>query len=479
DQRGAIVISGTSGSGKSTALMRVALRFSANGAPVSWVDPEEDITPKDVRAHARLQQRPYVVAIDDADLYGSQLNALIRELVVADPPALVLAAIRSGRVDRVINPTLLRTINLAEISVPLLTDTDIDKLIDVLIRENRPGLLRGMLREKQRELFREQSGRELLVAMIQATSGKKFAEKAVEEMTDLAPESARIYGLVAVATSFRFGLTNQDVLIALGDETNSSLNALEMLTKRSLLRRVTDGSIFLRHRVIAEVVRDALQLSGQLAGIIHGLALVAATQSSQDQRTSSKPRRILRSILNHDFLQRNIGIETTRNLYSSLEQILHWDYHYWLQRGSFEVEIGDLSLAENFLNQARGLAPDDPLVETEWAYLLFSQANASPSSESAERAVADAAAILEFQMSRPDRRDPYPFHVMGSQGLSWSRRGIASKTIREKYLRQLLSHLREGLAKFNGDKYLIRLEEDIKREYLTLAVDDQRPLFLQ
>jgi SIR2-like domain len=476
-QRGLIVISGISGSGKSTALMRVALRFSAAGVPVSWVDPEVELSPKDVRTHARLQQKPYVMAVEDADLYGSQLSSLIRELVIDDPPALVIVAIRSGRVDRFINPTILGGVHLSEVTVPLLTDDDIDKLIDVLIRENRPGLLRGMSRDKQRELFREQSGRELLVAMIQATSGKKFSEKAITEMTELPPESARIYGLVAVATSFRFGLTSQDILIALGDETNLSLNSLEMMIRRSLLRRVSDGSIFLRHRVIAEVIRDALQINGSLGGIIQGLALVAASQSSQDQRQSSKPRRILRAILNHDFLQRNVGIETTRNLYASLEEILHWDYHYWLQRGSFEVELGDLSLAENFLNQARGLSQDDPYVETEWAYLLFSQANTNPASDGAERLVADASTILEFQMSRVDRRDAYPFHVMGSQGLAWSRRGIVSKSGKERYLRQLLSHLRDGLEKFKGDKNLVRLEEDIKREYLGLAVEDQRPLF--
>ena len=41
-------------------------------------------------------------------------------------------------------------------------------------------------------------------------------------------------------------------------------------------------------------------------------------------------------------------------------------------------ERGDLSLAENFLNQAHGLAPDDPFVETERAYLMFSQAGGAP-----------------------------------------------------------------------------------------------------
>jgi hypothetical protein len=131
-------------------------------------------------------------------------------------------------------------------------------------------------------------------------------------------------------------------------------------------------------------------------------------------------------------------------LYGDLEQLLTSDYHYWLQRGSFEVEFGDLSHAENFLNQAKGLAPDDPYVDTERAYLMFAQALAAPNTERAVELVEEATASLELQMARLDRRDVYPFHVLGSQGLAWSRKGLHSDADRERYLRQVLQHVEEG-----------------------------------
>ena len=43
-----------------------------------------------------------------------------------------------------------------------------------------------------------------------------------------------------------------------------------------------------------------------------------------------------------------------REVYDSLQSLMDWDYHYWLQRGSFEVEIGDIEVAENFLEHASG-----------------------------------------------------------------------------------------------------------------------------
>jgi hypothetical protein len=475
--RGIILISGTSGSGKSTALMKAAMRLSASGEEVGWVDPEEDFSPRDIRSFAKQQRKPYSLVIDDADVYGSQLTPMLRELMSEEIPAIVLIGIRSGRVDRFINGTILDDSMLVETTVPLLTDGDIEKLIDVLIRENRQGLLRGRPREEQVALFREQSGRELLVAMIQATSGKKFSEKVIEEFLELSTEQARIYGLVAVSSSFRFGMSSQDILIALADETNASLNAIETLISRKLLRRGSDGTVFLRHRVIAEVVRNYLQANGFLSAILQGLAAVAASRSVELRRPGSRARRILRSILNHDFLLRSLGLESTRNLYGSLEEILSWDHHYWLQRGSFEVERGDLSLAQNFLSQARGLAPEDPYVETEWAYLLFAQANANPTASSAEQAVEDATAILQVQMNQPNRRDGYPFHVMGSQGLAWSRRGIESKAERIRYLRHLYEDVQRGVDKFPSNRDMVQLRDDIRCESLNLTVETERPLF--
>ena len=475
--RGIILISGTSGSGKSTALMKAALRLSASGEEVGWVDPEEDFSPRDIRAFARQQRKPYALVIDDADIYGSQLTPLLRELISGELPAIMLIGIRSGRVDRFINSTVLDDSMLAETTVPLLTDDDIEKLIAVLIRENRQGMLRGRSKSEQVALFREQSGRELLVAMIQATSGKKFSEKVIEEFLELSTEQARIYGLIAVSSSFRFGMSSQDILIALADETNASLNAIETLISRKLMRRGYDGTVFLRHRVIAEVVRDYLQTNGFLSAILQGLAAVAASRSVELRQSGSRARRILRSILNHDFLIRSLGIESTRNLYGSLEEILSWDHHYWLQRGSFEVERGDLSLAQNFLSQARGLAPNDPYVETEWAYLLFAQANANPTGSGAEQAVEDATAILQVQMNQPNRRDGYPFHVMGSQGLAWSRRGIHLKAEKIRYLRQLYEDVNRGVARSPSSRDLVQLRDDIQRESLNLTVVTERQLF--
>ena len=137
---------------------------------------------------------------------------------------------------------------------------------------------------------------------------------------------------------------------------------------------------------------------------------------------------MLIAFMNHAFLVRTVGVEVARNLYGSLETILSWDPHFWLQRGSLEVEFGDLNLAEHFLSMSRSFNPDDVFLQTEWAYLLFKKACNNPAAKDAVDMAKEAAESPETLMGRTG--DPYPYHLLGSQGLSWVRRGIS--TSREK-----------------------------------------------
>jgi hypothetical protein len=459
--------------------MRICLRLTAEGVKVGWADIEENLTPREIRSSARAADAPEVIAIDDADVYGSELSPMIRELTTNEPYPLLMLAIRSGRLDRLMKPEILRDVPIREFPMPHLADEDIDALIAVLDRENRLGLLKGKSQNEQRHIFRELAGRQLLVAMIKATSGKWLEEKAVEELVELEVDAARIYGLVAIASSFRIGLYRDEVMLGTGDTSNKTLNELDRLLRRNLLRVGHDGAIWTRHRVIAELIRDQLQLTGQIGGLISGLAQIGATKVSVTMSRSARPWRILRTVVNHDFLIRTVGVEYARNVYGELENLLNWDYHYWLQRGSLEVERGDLAQADNFLNQAKGLSPDDPYVDTERAYLWFAQAIEKPGTESATVLAKDATACLEFQIERWGKADPYPYHVLGSQGLAWARRGIPSSMDKERFLRSLVSHAEDGCAKHPRAQDLKQLLSDLKREYLEIARPRQEPLGLQ
>ena len=403
-------------------------------------------------------------------MYGAELASIIREITTYDTHPLLILGIRSGKIERALNPSVLRGVEVSEHVMPPLEDSDIDRLIGILDRENRLGILRGKSLAEQRQLFRDQAGRHLLVAMIQATSGRRFEEKAVEELLELDDNSAAIYAFIAVASALRFSLTRDEVLIASGDQSNKTLNILDQLLRRHIIVATDNGDLHARHRVIAEILLKELQLRRDLSRVLSGLILVAATKAAPGQSRSSRPWRMLKLFINHEFLIRTIGLEAARNIYGEYEQLLTWDYHYWLQRGSLEVEFGDLSLAENFLNQAKSLASEDSLVDNEIAYLLFKKALANPAGVDAKRNVNEATAILEELIHKRGHIDSYPFHVLASQGLAWSRRTIRNRQEKEKYLRYLLTHTENGLKKHPRNDDLVTMHHDLKTELLGLAV---------
>ena len=468
-----LLITGTAGSGKSTSLMRLALRFAAKGSNMRWIDKSTDISPHAIRSACSPSgdNDPIVLAIDDADNYGKELSALVKELTELPKVSLVILAIRSGRVDSVLNTPLLEGDNSHEISMPPLSDSDIDALIEVLDRENRLGVLKGRNRAERRRAFEREAGRQLLVAMIQATSGAKFQEKAYEEFFELDPISQRVYGLVTVASSLRFYLLRNEIVIATGDFSNEALSTLGTLIRRNVITcdPAEEDAVRARHRVIADIVRDRLTENGQLGEIISGLAYVAATQVRPGMSRNRRPKRLLTRLLNHDSLQRDLGLEGAREIYDSIENIVDWDFHFWLQRGSLEVEFGQLDLAENFLNQASSLAPDDPFVETECAYMKFKLAQDNPRRQDAQDLIKEAVRNLTDAIRQRGNRDPYPYHVLGSQGLAWSRRGITKVDEKRVFLQQLLQQVEEGEKIHPHDKGLEQLRKDLQKELLLLT----------
>ena len=183
--KGIVLIVGTAGAGKSTCLMRLALRSTAQGHHVAWVDRDNELSPRDIISAMKAESSPSILAIDDADLFGSSLSPMLLDITSLERKPLILVSVRSGVVDRVIDHVVLAGIPIREAAVPHLADRDIDSLLNVLNSENRLGALKGKQRDHQFAMFREYAGRQLLVAMLSATSGFQLQQKIPDEFLDL------------------------------------------------------------------------------------------------------------------------------------------------------------------------------------------------------------------------------------------------------------------------------------------------------
>ena len=268
-------------------------------------------------------------------------------------------------------------------------------------------------------------------------------------------------------------MDREEILLASGVADNVTLNALESLAQRRLIFRDNVYSGYrARHRVIADEIVDAMRGRALMEPALEGICFAFANRINPNLPRSSRPWRRLIRFTNHAFILRMTTPQVGRDVYSRLEEVLSWDYHYWLQRGSLEVEEGDLELATNFINQARSLAEGERPVETEYAYLLMKKAAANPGRTDAKDWFNEGSKYLENLTDFDGDRDPYPYHVLGSQGLAWIHQAPLPVLEKRNLLHHLLEIVRSGVQKHPGAEDLPLLAKDLEREWLmTAAVD--------
>jgi hypothetical protein len=456
--------------------MRLGLRLTADGERVGWSGASSEASPRDLERFPDDFPNARILLVDSAERYGGELASVVRSLLGEGRLSLLALGVRASRVERLLEGPRLQGIPTREISIPLLADQDINGLLDLLTKNNLLGQLTGRTREEQVHAFQEVADRQLLVAMLEATSGRRFEEKIFAEWEELSRFEKEAYGLVALAYSHGHRLDRDDVLVASGEAGNSTLNAIEALVRRGLLRDDEFGLLRTRHRLVGEKLIDELLVrhKGLVLGLHSRVTFAAAARARPSDRRNQRQWRLLKVLLNHELLYRLFDYQGASSVYDEVESVLAWDFHYHLQRGCLELEYGDLRLAESLLGAARSLAENDPKVATAFAHMLFKKACANPDSQDSKDLVAQAVEILQEQIQERGDRDPYPFHVLGSQGLAWMRRSRTSESTRLSFQSLLIKNLAEGLAKHPTNADLRQLLDDLRREDLLRVVREER-----
>jgi hypothetical protein len=465
-----LLLTGTAGSGKSTTLLRAALASDAAGRRVSMLDADASYGPSHLR-EALKRAAPEVLVVDDLYTVGRQVADVIADWLTGNADRRLFAATRGTGIPALDPDGALGKLPRDEQPVPHLADSDIESLLDALERGKRLGVLAGKTREQQTKAFRDRAGRQLIVALIEATSGLQFEEKLSAECNELESDARFLYAAASLATARGFGLGQEDLLLAFGAADNTVLNNIRTLVQRGLLVQGQGRQLKVRHRVVADKVVEHFRAARELTEPLRGLLFAAASKADRQAPRRAKEWRLLISMINHDYLQRLLlDLGDVRQCYAEVEDLLYWDYHFWLQRGSLEVETGNLEHAHNFLSQARSLAPDDYKVQTEWAYFQLKSTSADAIRTGALDRAEAALIELEDVIRRRGEVDSYAYHVYGSQGLRWARRAPVSKDERARLLNRLRTVVAEGVRHHPRQGDLKQLSDDLQKEYLSLAV---------
>jgi hypothetical protein len=381
------VLTGTPGVGKTTTVMKVSLALRAAGREVRCVDVEDVDSYGDLLGEIRRSTEEYDLVLDNAELLGRWLPGIANEFLEAGHGRLLIVAPKRG----------LGGLRLSEIrtmpetvEVPVLEAEDASALIDVLTEYDMLGELEGMDRSGQVTRLSAGSGRELLVAMIWATRGEEHQARVIEEYRSLESPSRAVYGVVALARSHRYRLKQSELLMALGKDALVPLRELELAG--TVVRR--DGLIQPRHARIADIVVTAMRANGELRDAWVRLTQGLAVGHDIHNRHTRITRAVTR-LISHDEVRSSLGLDGGRRFYADVRDQMRMDYHYWLQRGNFELDTRDgLTAGRRFLASSRAQSGGDPLVEVAWGDLLFAEAAAADPGHKAAMAEAALAHLV-------------------------------------------------------------------------------------
>lgn len=447
---GTIAVIGSAGSGKSTSLMRVAVTLSAQGETVVWLDRETESSISHIKEEV-VRLAPKYVFIDDLDRFGGEAAHLLRSLTQAVDDLVLVVSTRSVRFAQL---RYAERLNLeATLRQERLTDEDANALLAELSRSNRLGALLHLSHAQQIRKLTEHDDRQLLVTLIEATSGQRFHDRIAEECRSLTDADLSIYGLICTSMwADNRKLTKQDALFAATrtHDSNTSLNALRRLEESRIIAGDING-YHARHRVVAESAIDYFRDEGLLEHWLVDLIFLAASHYTLGNARQTRYGRLLIRLINHETLKRLVvDTRTIQRIYGEIESWLTTDPHYWLQRGSFETDYGDLGAAENFLRQSRALLEDDALVDTAWSMLLLKRSVDSPASPSAQGDVNEAFGLLRAIMSNPQQNAPHTFAVFLSLGLRWLRTAPMERQEKLALKDDLLHFGRIGSGRFRA-----------------------------
>lgn len=472
-----IVLTGTAGTGKTACAMRLILHLRDAGQLIVTLNEDADLRPHSIRRAVEATDAD-VLLIEDLERLGKNADRILDDIAEAKPDLVVVTTIRSTRFDKLGLASYLETRGEAEsIVIPPLADEDIDALLDVLDQGNRLGAMKGKPRGHQRGVLTGKCGRQLLVAMMEATSGRRFDARVESECSEMSPDGALVYAVVGLATAFRIRISRQLLLMAVGGDPADRISTLDELERTHLVVRDKRGNVGLRHRMIAERAVEFFRHERMISTPLRGLAFGLAASVTPGELRSSQEGQSLIRVMNHERLMeflRSLDGETPdvveiRQVYEVLEPLLSQDHHYWLQRGSFETEVGELDLAKNFIEQARGLAPDDPYVRTQWAYMTLKRASRNSEDPGSVEQVEVAFQELADVIEQRGRKDAYPYHVYGSQGWAWVKHGRLAPDDKVRTLLDLRHVVDEGANLHREDRELKQLAKDLEQRYLLLA----------
>jgi hypothetical protein len=358
-----------------------------------------------------------------------------------------------------------------------LSPKDIEQLLALLERHNALGTLKSLDANARKLALMEHAGRQLLVALHEATLGKSFIEIIRDEYNNIRPyEAQKMYLSVCILNRFgipvRAGIISRIHGISFTDFKQKFFAPLELIIRAEYNKIIRDYEYTARHSHIAEIVFENI-LDKQEEKFTEYTKCIRYLNISYESDRKTFYRMIRASELMDEFNEHSL----LKKIYEIAYQVVGENHELYHQMGIYEMKRvnGNLSEANRLLEKAYDMAPNNHTVIHSIAELKYHLAeNARTELEfakyinEAQRICLDNARIL----------DSYGYCTLLKSELLKLEKSIQAEpsTISDGELEQMVKsveeHLEKGLQTYSGDTHLLNLETKLAK----LMSDSERVL---
>lgn len=476
-----ILIKGHAGSGKSVLLRRVAWDAAHDYNAVSLLlQPQGTLLPSALRELlSAIDDRLYVF-IDDAADRIRELGALLREIGVEGKRLTLVIAERinewnvaGGSLDPYVSE---------EYTVPYLELDEIKGLIALLEKHRALGTLEQLPPDDRISAFDQRAGRQLLVALHEATLGRPFEDIIKDEYDSIVPaEAQEIYLSVCVLNRLnvpvRAGLVARMHGIPFDFFGQRFFKPLEHVVQTSYDSLLRDHTYAARHPHIAEIVFQMVLVDPEmrLDKYLRSLGALNIDYSS-DERAF---RQMIRGRVVQDLFPSS---EMARHVFRVARERVGEEPYLLQQVALYEMNSpnGSLGRATDLLDEAAVRAPYDLSIKHSKAELLLRLSETARTPLEREQQLREATRIASSL--RDDRQGrpggSYAYHTVVKVAL---RRledvldlggATLSNEVVSAAIKNVEDGLLDGLQRFPGDSYLLSSEAQLA----TLLKDSNRAI---
>lgn len=461
-----VLIKAHAGAGKSVILRRLSWDAAREYECICLFSKAQGtLSPAPLQELVRGLQRRLYLFIDDASDRTRELAALLRRI---GPEGDYLTVILAER----INEWNIQGQDAAqfvtdEYELKYLSTSEIDSLLQLLDRHHALGTLERLGLDERRKDLSEHAGRQLLVALHEATLGTPFETILLDEFNHVAPpEAQRLYQTVCVLNRLnvpvRAGLVARVHGIPFDQFESRFFAPLEHVVFAQWDEVTRDYQYRARHPHIADVVFLKVLTNAEERFDCYIRCLkalnVAYTVDWKAFWQMVRARNLLELFPNLDMV---------RAVFEAAAATVGEDAHLLHQMGIYEINRpnGDLSEAARLLSKASALAPWDASIKHSIAEQKLRAADRSRTALEKSKLLKEAADISSG-LIRGEKTDSYAHHTLVKIGIRELEDGLTAG-VGEAEIGALVKNaettLFEAQQEFPGDAHLLEDEARLAR----------------